>query len=152
MTSMDISALGAAPLPDTPPSPEALRRGLAAAVAEADARACAETLTGAPDIFAALLDEAAATTADSLEPSDAKDVDADDVFDESAALAMTTLLPLSTPVSDTVDGTSPKSTSPTSPSPTTWLAVRPCRSISTSARRRPWHSPLRQARMRPPLQ
>src|SRR5262245_6670767 len=85
MMSMDISALGAAPSPDT-------------------AGASADAPEGAADLFAAMLDEAAGTAGDSREPSDEQNADEEDAFDELAALAMTSLLSLPTPVTDTVNG------------------------------------------------
>jgi flagellar hook-length control protein FliK len=81
MMNMDITALGAAPAPpDT---------------------GCGSAETpDAASAFAALLDEAAGATDESIEPSPVceRDVAADDEFDELAALTMTSLLSLPAPV------------------------------------------------------
>ena len=87
MMSMDIAAVSAAPQPDSP-------------------CASADTPAGASDVFAALLDEAAGTTGGPSVPSsavDENDADEDDAFDEMAALAMTSLLSLPTPIVDPVE-------------------------------------------------
>jgi flagellar hook-length control protein FliK len=93
MMSMDIAALGAAP---TPPDAGC---------------ASTETSEGASG-FAELLDEAAGTDGESLEPSSVAnngDIDEDDTFDELAALVITSLLSINatsaTPV-EAVDGQS----------------------------------------------
>jgi flagellar hook-length control protein FliK len=82
---MDIAALGAVPSTDT-------------------MCASAETTADACDLFAALLDEAAGAPGDSLElPFAPDEKDADEMFDELAALAITSLLSLGAPVATTPD-------------------------------------------------
>src|SRR6185503_1665972 len=87
--NIDIAAISAAPQAD-------------------NVCASADTPAGALDLFAALLDEAAGTTGDPSVPSSGVGehaTDEDDMFDDLAALAMTSLLSLGTPIAEPSDAT-----------------------------------------------